>query len=248
MTPPLALALSGWLALTPTENVDSDAEYDAMFEQTELDVAEGRYLDAVTHYRAMLEFKEDPKIIFSMAEALRLGGECADALVAYEEFLATGQSDAMHDFVAPRVRYCEAELEAERAREEALRLADEAEPDALPASERPQRPWYRDPLGDTLAAVGVAGAVTGGVVLALGVREGNANDAQTDQALGEAVERAETRALAGGITLGVGSALLLGGVVRWFVVEKRSRSVDVAITPRHLAVSGPLPSLADLLR
>ena len=85
--------------------------------------------------------------------------------------------------------------------------------------------------------------------IGVGIGEGrNGGDAQTDAAFGEAIERAETRTLAGGITLGVGSALLAGGIIRWIVVERRQRAVDLAVHPRGLAVSGRLPSLADLRR
>ena len=236
-----------WALLTLAPEADLQQRID----RADAAVSEGRWLDAAADYQIVFEATGDLRVRYAQAEALRLGGECARALPMYEEYLAGTPSQANQARTAQLIRYCEEELEAERAREAAIAApvlppaAPEPIVDDLPEPP-PPRPWYRDPAGDALAAIGLATAVAGGVVLGLGMREGRTGgDANTDAALGDAIDRAETRTLAGGITLGVGSALLLGGIVRWVVVDRRNR-IDVALVPRGLVVSGPLPSLGDL--
>lgn len=237
--------LWGMLSLAPQPT------HQQRIDRADVAVSEGRWLDAAADYQIVFEATGDLRVRYAQAEALRLGGECALALPMYEEYLAGTPSQANQARTAQLIRYCEEELEAERAREAAIVPAlPPAEPEPLVddgPEPPPPRPWYRDPTGDALAAIGLATAVAGGVVLGLGVREGRTGgDANTDAAFGKTLDRAETRTLAGGITLGVGSALLLGGIVRWVVVERRNR-IDVALVPRGLVVSGPIPSLARLV-
>ncbi len=236
-----AVALWALLSLAP------DPDLQARIDQAEVAVSEGRWLDAAADYQVVFEATGDLRVRYAQAEALRLGGACAEALPMYQEYLAGKPSQAMQARTLQLIRYCEDEVQAEQAREAALTspVVPEPEPEREPEIDQgpppePPRPWYRDPAGDALVAVGLATSIAGGVVLGLGMREGNTGgDATDDRAFGEAIDRAETRTLAGGITLGVGGAILLGGIVRWVVVERRNRSnLDVAVAPRGVAVSG----------
>ncbi|MEM6294420.1 MAG: hypothetical protein AAGA54_24315, partial [Myxococcota bacterium] len=95
---------------------------------------------------------------------------------------------------------------------------------------------------------GLATSIAGGVVLGLGRRAGNAPDTSTDRAFGDSLQRGETMTLAGGLTLGAGAAIMLGGIVRWVVVDRRDRALDLSLRPGGLQVSGRLPSLSALMR
>lgn len=244
-------ALWAWIALAPPAGVDPDADPKVLNARAEAAIAQGRWLDAVPYYRAIIDKTGDERTQYALAEALRLGGECEDAIAAYDDFLSTGQSDAMRAHVEKRVRYCEAELEAEQARAAALA---EPEPAPPPRPEPEPRPeplprWYQDPAGDALVAVGLGAVIGGGVVLALGIREGDGarDDASSDREFGRAIDRAMLRTRVGGVTLGLGGALLVGGIVRWSIVEQRRNRLDVSLRPGGISVSGRLPSLCDLM-
>jgi hypothetical protein len=49
----------------------------------------GRYGDAVDDFRASYDVTPSPGLLYNVAQALRLGGDCAGARKAYDEFLAT---------------------------------------------------------------------------------------------------------------------------------------------------------------
>ena len=222
-------------------------------DRAEVAVGEGRWLDAAADYEVVFQATGDLRVRYAQAEALRLGGRCDEALPLYTEYLAGDPSQAMQSRTAQLIRVCEDEVEAEQARRAALETPPppptEAAPSREPTVDAPPR-WYQDPAGDALVALGFSGVVAGGVVLALGVREGDAADgADNDRAFGQAIERAETRTLAGGITLGVGAALLVGGVVRWVIVDRtHARTVELTAGPSGIAVRGRLPALIGTLR
>lgn len=228
--------------------------------QTRIDRAdvatrEGRWFDAAAEYDVVFQATGDLRVRYAQAEALRYGGNCVDAIPMYEECAQRGESASIKSLSTSRIELCQEELAATRAREEALSVPvlPAPEPEDLSTVDSPPpeatTPWYRDPAGDVLVAIGLAASITGGVVLGLGQREADASaDASNDRDFGNSLDRTRTLRLAGGITMGAGGALLLGGVVRWVVVHRRGKQVDVAVHPNGLLLSGRLPSLADLRR
>lgn len=214
-------------------------------DRAEVAVGEGRWLDAAADYEAVFQATGELRVRYAQAEALRLGGRCDEALPLYAEYLDGEPSQAMQTRTAQLIRVCEDEVEAERARRAALETSAPPAPVAATPRVDPAPRWYQDPAGDALVALGVSSAVAGGVVLALGVREGDAGDTVgNDRAFGQAIERARTRTLAGGITLGVGAALLVGGIVRWVVVDRtHTRSLEFSMGPSGLAIRGHLPAV-----
>jgi tetratricopeptide (TPR) repeat protein len=47
----------------------------------------GRYLEAAHEYEAAYELKDDPALLFNIAQAYRLGGDSVDAIRAYKSFV-----------------------------------------------------------------------------------------------------------------------------------------------------------------
>lgn len=244
-----AAALWALLAAAPEPDLQT------RIDRADVATREGRWFDAAAEYGIVFEATGDLRVRYAQAEALRYGGNCVDAIPMYEECVEGGQSASIKSLSAGRIEVCEEELAAARAREDALSAPSipDANPDLTQTTDAPVREpataWYRDPAGDGLVAVGLAASVAGGVVLGLGRREGNAStDAANDRDFGDSIDRARTLTLAGGVTLGVGGALLLGGVARWVVVHRRGQDVGLAVHRNGVLVSGRLPSLADLRR
>ena len=244
-----AAALWALLAVAPEPDLQT------RIDRADVASREGRWFDAAAEYGIVFEATGDLRVRYAQAEALRYGGNCLDAIPMYEQCVDGGQSASIKSLATERIELCEEELAAARAREEALTApkipAASGEPtesgETLPREAA--TPWYRDPAGDSLVAVGLAASIAGGVVLGLGRREGNTSDeAANDRDFGNSLDRARSMTLAGGVTLGVGGAVLLGGVVRWVVVHRRGQDVDLAVHRNGALISGRLPSLADLRR
>jgi hypothetical protein len=99
---------------------------------------------------------------------------------------------------------------------------DVAPPVDEPPRDRTQRPWHRDPLGGVLVGVGLATAAAGaGVLAAAQVQSGQ--QAPTYGMFANQSDRIDSMRIAGGVVLGVGAALLIGGVVRWAVLGARQK-------------------------
>ncbi len=100
----------------------------------------------------------------------------------------------------------------------------------------PPRRWFGDPWGGALLISGVVGVVAGGVLLIQGrVDQGGSRDATTLSEFERHADRAVTFNRAGLAVTGVGSALLVGAAVRYFVVgvRERRRLAATAALGRH---------------
>jgi hypothetical protein len=86
-------------------------------------------------------------------------------------------------------------------------------------SSAPPRPWHRDPLGATTLALGLGGLAAGGLLIGVAT-------ARLDNASASYQQYADARGApvlwtAGVVTLAVGGALALTGIIRFAVVGTR---------------------------
>ncbi|MGH1345764.1 MAG: hypothetical protein ACRBN8_29635 [Nannocystales bacterium] len=244
-----AAALWALLAAAPEPDLQT------RIDRADVATKEGRWFDAAAEYGVVFDATGDLRVRYAQAEALRYGGSCDEAIPLYEECVQGGKSASIKSLSTERIELCEEELAAARAREDALQGPVLPPAKLEPATQQntstrePVTVWYRDPAGDSLVAVGLVASVAGGVVLGLGMREGNGSgSAENDRDFGDALDRARRLTVAGGVTLGAGGAVLIAGVVRWVLVHRRGQDVDLAIRRNGLLISGRLPSLADLQR
>lgn len=98
-------------------------------------------------------------------------------------------------------------------------------------SEQPHpKPWYTDPAGASLTAVGAAGLVAGvSVYLVARSDERAARSATALERFDAAGTRAERLSRAGVVTLSIAGAVLISGIVRYAIVgSRRTRKRDLA--------------------
>ena len=122
-------------------------------------------------------------------------------------------------------------LEEERREKERL-AAEQAALDA-------RRPWIADPLGASLSSIGIAGLVSGAVVLGSGSQQGKrAPDEGSHDDYVAMTNAAITKQRVGGIVMGIGTAILIGGIVRYAVVAKRDKRERLAlgVAPNGIAI------------
>ena len=183
-------------------------------------------------------------MLYLLGQAEFLRGDCRASVRYFAEVkqfeIPRTVEDAMRPYLAECAeRLLEAPEPAEAPPEEQPSTDDAIEPVLEPTpppddgeGDRPAAPrrWYQDPLGDVLVATGVLGAAAGASLLgvALSRRTGAASYGELE---GDASSIRAFR-IAGGATLGVGAALMIGGWIRWGVVARRTRpsSARVGVT------------------
>lgn len=100
-------------------------------------------------------------------------------------------------------------------------------------------PWYKDPLGDALTIGGAVGIGVGASFLVLSRSSQNkADDAEFRDDFERHLDDATTRRRIGGVALGVGAALVAGGIVRYLLRDDGSGSVSVAAGAGGVTLGG----------
>ena len=226
---------------------------------------EEKFAEAVAEFKTAHSLKPDPKLLYAIAQAQRLAGDCEGSIATYEEFLATKPNKKLAEYSKANIERCKEDLakkpppvkEPPPAKEPPPEPPATTAPSPLaagptaPATAGPAigpseqrddrgRPWTRDWLGHGLVVGGVA-AATVGTMLWLGGR-GDADDvngATDHQSFLDARDAASSAVTKQrlGIGLGVaGAALIVGGVVHYKLGGKKEARVTAVPTPGGAAV------------
>lgn len=203
------------------------APRNANVEAGEAAYREGRWDEASTAFAAAYDDTGDPTFLYTRAQAERRAGRCEVAVDLYTKFLATSPPDAAAQAAMRYRDDCSSQLppasEPTPAPVVDVTPTDEPPADLPPKSVPPPRPWWRDPAGGVLVGVGAAGVVAGAVLVGLAYRDiDRAPGAGDDRRYVDRVGRAHRFEIAGGTVLAIGSALVVGGIVRWLVVRSRN--------------------------
>lgn len=198
----------------------------------------GHYLDAVKEYEAAYQIKEDPALLFNIAQAYRLAGENESAVRVYKSFVHQLPDSSLAPEVEKRIAELQQIIDQQRRAKEAPpegTLLPRASASAEPAASTPtvtrsdpapdaHRPWYRDPAAMTLAALGVAALGAGVGLVVKGSldlsRASSAPDLQEHDSLRSSGTSFDT---AGYVTLGVGAALCAAAAIKWAMRPRSHR-------------------------
>jgi len=190
------------------------------------DYAKADYAGAIEHFERAYALHPSPQYLYAWAQAERSRGNCEAAIELYRRFVDTGATGASREAALQNETRCRDELAAraettDEVAPEPEILAIEPAPLTEPAPERPRR----DGLGIALVATGGVALGAGAVLLGIaGARQGRLDD-QTDYDRFHTLDRQILRLdVAGGLTLGVGAALAIAGVIRLAVSSRRARA------------------------
>jgi tetratricopeptide (TPR) repeat protein len=225
-----AFTLACGLAL-PVHALPTDPEAKAHLEKgTELFKA-GEFDAAIAEYKQGYDKQEDPVFLYAWAQAELRQEHCSAAVKLYRKYLETNPPEMSAEAARQGILECADKLAADdrppAADDPAVDPVDDGvEPttDTPPSEDKPRRSkkWSRDPLAISLTAVGSAGVAAGVGVLAAGLIQKK----KSLENYGEYDERhvpARNMTIAGGVVLGVGAAVLIGGIVRFAVLGSRAK-------------------------
>lgn len=214
----------------------------ALARRGEASFSAGRYDEASEAYRDAHGLDPVPFFLFAWARSEQEAGRCQEAIELYQRFIATGPPPEDVDRANLEVGRCygqlssgasaaEAESESESEAESEAEVSPEVDPEPTLADDprRPRAPWLRDPWGGVMLATGVAVISVGtGLYLQAQVDARRAARARTTDEFRSASRRATVLSGGGIAGFSVGSALVVGAVVRYVVVGTRPRVEPVA--------------------
>jgi tetratricopeptide (TPR) repeat protein len=231
---------------SPRKPADADAKAQAKghLDRGLKHFAEREYEKAIAEFEAGQKLDPRPDLVFALAQAERLSGDCASAVLYYREFLAGEPPEKQAEAARTNLERCENVLATSRAREDeaAAKAAPppSVEPTPAPVATEPpppaeiriRRPWYTDVLGDVLLGTGVAAAGVGGYFW---LRSADSRDAALDATdYGEYTARLDDAKLERTIAIGAlsaGGVLVTAAVVRYLTRGDHVERAPVALVP-----------------
>lgn len=198
---------------------------------------EERWADAAAAFSRAYELEPRPEYVFARAQALRFSGDCAGAIEGYREFIAHDPPEGAVDEAREHIATCggdpDATPELDPSRgpvspEPIVAAPTRVSPPAAVPSEasrapRESRRWWRDPTGHVLGWTGLSAAAVGTGFLIEGLARRERGERATDEQSYRDARRGGASLLHAGIPLvSLGSALVIGAVIR-FVVVARAR-------------------------
>jgi len=188
------------IALLAATTAQADTASDAAAHATagKKAFAEARYTDAISEFRAANALQADPKLLYAIAQAQRMAGDCAGAIVSYEEFIKTKSDAKLTEYSQANITRCKEQLAKEPVKEPIKEPIEEPVKEpvqtppptvASPEVPPPQPPqphdtsgprWTSDWIGHGLVGGGVAIGVIGAVLWTGGRADARKPDDATD--------------------------------------------------------------------
>ena len=211
----------------------------------------GQFDAAIKKLEEAYEIYPFPNILFSLGQAHRKIKSYEKAIHYFRSYLrynpqASNRSDT--EAIIKELDRLVAEQKASNERPpDTLHVPSPAPASTTPTKPAPppapveQQRWYQDPVALSLAGAGVVGIGLGTAFLIHSSGLSSDAGAEHDQIKAQSLhDSAGTFGLAGGITLGVGTALLAGGVVKMLLHNHASQEtkVSVALGLHGFAIAG----------
>lgn len=180
-----------------------------------------RYREAAEAFAR--EYARDPKpaLLFGRGQALLRSGDCFGAIESFEEFLATEPPDADANAARDQVTYCREIIEANSKRDDEATEAAEPPPPIVDKPVQRAEPWHRDPMGSIFVGIGSPVLITGAILYGGSFGIANAEAPQLHTEHDQREGRVRGMAATGMALLGVGTALVIAGAVRWGLLARR---------------------------
>jgi hypothetical protein len=190
----------------------------------------GDYTSAIREFETAYGIEPDPVLLYAWAQAQRQGGHCDKAVELYRRYIDSKPTDAQVAAATTGISLCE----------QTSALPPPGEPPPEPPPPAPQSPWYKDRLAGALVIGGAASLTIGVTFLVLSERSADAaTDADARADFLSHLDDATQRRRIGFVGLGIGAALVAGGVYRYVTRGDRTKpTTTVGIASGSLVVFG----------
>jgi tetratricopeptide (TPR) repeat protein len=207
----------------------ADKASDALKKGIELYKAE-KYEQAAKALQKAYDLDPKPEILFPLAQAQRLSGDCLTAAQNYKKVIEQIGDLNTAKLVQQALRICEPE-EPEKPKKEEIEKP-EPEPKIVTKVVTRDVPGHSDRLAATLFAVGTLSiGAAAGLYLASGASSDAANQAHTLDQHNSLQDKAGTEQTAALVAGGLGVALMTVAIVRWVRSDDEQSSTNVAVVP-----------------
>ena len=219
------------LALAPANAfADKKAEAKDHFERAGVAHKEGRYDDALTQLNIAYSLDPNPAFLYSIGQVKVMQGECGEAIVFYERFIASQPS-------------AEAKAKAQEAIETCKRLEpakkEKAPPEKIYVTKTERvstrtRPWYTDGVGDTFLILGIAAGGTSGFFYYLAINDRDtAETSENYEAYDALIARAQQRQMYSWALAGGAGVFVTCAVISYLVRDRTVETRSVALVPTN---------------
>ncbi|UJR81395.1 tetratricopeptide repeat protein [Sandaracinus amylolyticus] len=244
---PVVLASTTAEAQASSSAVRVDSEARSLFEAGAAAFADGRYEDALGHFRRSYELSGRPELLYNIGQAHDRLRHDAEAVAAFEEYIAAVPDAAQREEIAARLAILRASMERADVSEAGAEATPEVEPATVETAE-PAEPEIvaapaPDPAPWVLLGTGGAVAITGAILLGFGYADvatvENARDVPFSS-VRRAYDDAPVLTGIGWAALGVGVAVAGVGLV-WGLSSGGGSSGEHArlqLGPTGIAASG----------
>lgn len=249
-----ALIVALALAASPASAAPKNAAAKKLFDKGVAAFTKGDYAAAATALSESYAKEKDVETLFAWAQSERKQNHCSNAVELYNQLLAFDLPAENKTAIQGQISECKDILDKEKP------VSDSRPPTSAPEQEKPAEPvaqaeappppepeagrrkpeagegghaWWKDPLGDTLVIGGVVALGFGTVMMVSASSASSSKDtAGMYSVYSDDVNTAHDRGLYGVIGLGVGGALVVGGIIR-FATNKSSDHATVTgyVTP-----------------
>ncbi|MCA9711789.1 MAG: hypothetical protein KDK70_38490 [Myxococcales bacterium] len=223
------------LALAGPGQLLENPEAQAKLAEAQQAFADEDFDAAAAAVEAAYLIEPEPMLLYPWAQAERSRGNCAAAIELYQRFLDSEPPEQVAGPARENMARCQEQVDAES--EEIIEddesdvvdevLAEPTEPESTPTQQddRPKaKAWYKDPVGGVLVGVGVVGVGVGAGLMGAGASAAKgAADQDSHMDYLDQRDRATSLRNGGAVALSIGAVLVLGGIVRYAIVAKKSK-------------------------
>jgi tetratricopeptide (TPR) repeat protein len=223
-------------------SAEPDAKQVALKKFSEADKAykRGEFENAAKLLRDAYDLYPEPILLYNLARALEGLGDTEGAILNYERFLDSAKTVEDRGAIERRLVTLKEQL---AAKEQAAKPKPPEPPVIAPPPPPPQPPPHREPTAmprPSSSLPPVATIVLGGLAIGSGAYIGRLSRNEHDLAVSDPVQleaqqhqdRARSYATTANITMAVGGAVVLGGLI-WEIVVLRGHARDqhVSVVP-----------------
>lgn len=193
----------------------------------------GNFAVASEQLAASFKLEADPETLFAWAQSELQLDHCDKSIELFQKLLEFNLPAENKKVVAGKIDECKAQLASKQpAGPKQPDKAPEKQPEQPPeapaagpadpgpasvegAATGPERsPWWKDPIGDGLVVLGVAGLGVGGYFL-WSASKAEKDSQKLDTDFKELDDRAQRHGKLGVISASIGGVLIIGGIVRY---------------------------------